>query len=437
MSINYNSPYRFFSNTLIHKNQYYSINKSPLIIKPNKIIFIVIYLSIFCFGFVISVLSNFNFRAAIISLLVLPLIVLYGLRVDRVFFVLGILALIVVFSGILNNSSISNILLFLRIPVFSYLIYYLVRVSLHSDFTGWVIKTSVWLAIIQLPIILIQWQIFEYLPIRLRGPAHLVDFASGTFVYKTDYAMSFFITMVIIFLLFDKQSSCFINNKFYKVLWLSITVLVANSQMMKIVLLLIWFLYILKNVNIRRLITIIIGFSIVSLTLIFMSKNSLITEDIFKFMYEISKSGDVGIYISGGYSRTAALRYLLTDGFSWFGDGPNTYYNPIGKVYLRGNMGHSFTFFSETGLIGWFISIFILFLIAFPKKNWKSNINLIGFLFFSSIFILSFTSNVMNDIGVMMAYCIFTTIFNFSSFEYKTKNIACEETNDKVNKIVM
>lgn len=395
---------------------------TALRVRPKRVVFAVLFLSLFGFGIIISVVSNFTYRAALLSLLVLPLFLFYRIRVDKVLLAYGLLVVIILLSGFLNKSSIINILLFMRVPVFSYLIYYLVTITLTPSFAKKVIKASVLIAMIQLPIILIQWQLYDSLPIRLRGPAGLVDFGSGTFTYKTDYAMVFFLTMLIIFLLFEEKRNQFIKNRFFKAMWLSGTVMIANSQIMKVALLLIWFVFFIKDLSIKKYLLIGIGLVILGGALIFMESKGIITENITTFVNRLTSTGSVETYLEGGYSRTAALKYLVTEGFSWLGAGPTAFSDPLTRTLYRGNTGHSFTFFSEIGLLGWFTSILIIFLITFPINSGKIKISWSRILVFASIFILSFTANVMNDIAVFLIFCIISSLQNIPEANNTNQN---------------
>lgn len=391
---------------------------TALRVSPKKVVFAVLFLSLFGFGIIISVVSNFTYRAALLSLLVLPLFLFYRIRVDKVLIAYGFLAVLILLSGFLNKSSIINILLFMRVVVFSYLIYFLVNITLTPSFAKKVMKASVLIAMIQLPIILIQWQLYDSLPIRLRGPAGLVDFGSGTFTYKTDYAMIFFLTMIIIFLLFEEKRNQFIKNRFIKAVWLSGTIMIANSQIMKIALLIVWFIYLIKDLSLKKYL--LIGFGLVLLggSILFLESKGFITEDITTFIDNLTNTSSVETYLAGGYSRTAALKYLLTEGFSWLGAGPNAFSDPLTKTLYRGNTGHFFTYFAEIGLFGWISSMVILFLIIFPMKKGKIKISWSQILIFVSIFILSFTSNVMNDIGVFFMFCIISNIVLSPTIQY-------------------
>jgi hypothetical protein len=379
-----------------------------------KTIFYTIFLLAFCFSFLLSILSQFTYRLALVSLLAIPLLFFYRVKFDRVFVAYVILVIIVLISGIYNNSSLINILLFLRILFFSYLIYYLAKVSLTPKLIISVIKACVWIAIIQLPIILLQWKLYASLPLRWRGDAVLQDFGSGTFNYKTDYAMSFFLVLVVIFLLFEKKRNYFIKNKFIIAVWLSITVLIANSQIMKIPLLLVWLAFLVTNISFRNVILIGFGALVVSASLIYFSKNNLTTEGISTFLYRLSSSSNIDTYLSGSYSRVAALKYFASDGFTWLGAGPSAFSDPIKRTLLRGNTGHSFTFFSEIGFIGWVASLVVLFVISFPVRNGKVQISWTRVLIFTSEIVLSFTSQVMNDIAVFFIFCIMLDLYLIS-----------------------
>lgn len=378
-----------------------------------KTIFYAVFLLVFCFGFLLTVLSRFSFRLALVSLLAIPLLFFYGLKPTRVLVAYGILAVIVIASGMYNNSSLINILLFLRILVFSYLIYYLTNVSIASEWIVPLIKACVWVAVIQLPVILLQWQLYASLPLRWRGSAALVDFGSGTFNYKTDYAMAFFLTLMIIFLLLDKKRNYIIKYRLIITFWLTLTVLVSNSQLMKIAVLLVWLAYFVINFRFQKLLVVGGGAFVVGLSVMYFSSNNLVTEDVTRFLYNINNSSteDVNTYLSGGYSRTAAIKYFASeDGFTWLGAGPTAFSDPFTRTLLRGNTGHFFTFFSEIGFLGWFASLVVLFLISFPTKNNKMQVSWMNLLIFTAILLLSFTAQVMNDIAVFFIYCIMLRI---------------------------
>ena len=88
-------------------------------------------------------------------------------------------------------------LLFTRVLVFSFLIYVLVRVAVSRDNAARVYRWCLSLAIVQLPIVLIQRLLYESMPTAIKVSVSRVDFGFGTFNLKGDAAMSFFVTMVV------------------------------------------------------------------------------------------------------------------------------------------------------------------------------------------------------------------------------------------------
>ena len=380
--------------------------KNTFNVYPKRVIFVSVFSLVFCFSFLLAILTHFQYRAALVSLLVIPLVFIYGLKVDQVFLAYILLAGIVVVSGIYNQTPLIDIFVFMRVLVFSYLIYYLVKVSITPKSIVPVMKAAIWIAVIQLPIILLQWELYDSIPLAWRGPAALVDFGSGTFNYSTDYALSFFLVLVVIYLLFAKKSNSFEKYKYFIALWLSLTVLVANSQIVKIPLLIVWFIYILKNFKIKTLIVFGIGILVVGVFISIVYKSNLITENITTFIDRLSSSGDINTYLEGGYSRFSAIKFFATDGFTLLGDGPSAYSDPFTRTLLRGNTGHFFLFFSEVGFLGFIASLLLIFTVAFPIINGKIYATWVNILAFFSIIILAFTANVMNDAAVFLIYCI-------------------------------
>jgi hypothetical protein len=119
----------------------------------------------------------------------------------------------------------------------------------------------------------------------------------------------------------------------------------------------------------------------------------------------------VELYFEGRYARGAALYYFFTNDILWLGDGPSRYSDPISGERLRGNMGHVYTFYTEVGLIGWILSILAYILIAFRPGRGMIRFNSSILLMFAAVFILGFTENIMNDISIVLFYCILSKTY--------------------------
>ena len=114
------------------------------------------------------------------------------------------------------------------------------------------------------------------------------------------------------------------------------------------------------------------------------------------------EEGNMEAFKSGEYSRNAAILYYLNQPLKWFGDGPGKYFDVAEREYVLGNRGQAFSFYAEVGIIGLIISYLILFQISRICPNKK-----IGNLYFFSICMLSITSDILSDAGIILAYSIF------------------------------
>jgi hypothetical protein len=378
--------------------------------QPAKIVFYLVFAFITLLSGLIILLDIFPYRLGLVSFLVIPLLFIYGIKIDKVLLVYVGLAGSVIISGIYNNSSLLEIFLFLRILAFSYLIYYLVEVYINKGNIQNVFKLCIIIAVIQLPIIVLQQMTYDYLPESIKLDIVKVkwDFAFGTF-RPGDSALNFFVNLLLIFLLFDRRRNYFIKHKTFLIIWLSLTVLASSSEISKVTLAFIWGAYLITHL--KRKTTIYLGIILLVL-LLGLIGSGLLGEMVEPVKITIDRAiRDFGPerveqYLEGRYARGAALYYFFTNDILWLGDGPSKYSDPISSARLRGNMGHIYTFYSEVGLIGWLLSVMVYFLIAFRPGKGMIRYNAVSLLIFAAVQILSFTNNIMNDISVVLVYCI-------------------------------
>lgn len=405
--------------------------------KTKRVVFWAIFIGVFLLSGVLSIATNFNYRMGLLSALVLPLILLYGVQIDFVLIAYMALSAVIGISALINHSSFGDFVLFMRIPGFSYLMYYLVNLVMEKDIARPIIRAGLALSLIQLPIVILQNYLYPFLPERWTYPSIHVDFGFGTFNYKTDYAMAFFIAMLIVLFLFERKDSLSHWKDVMIIGWLSLTVFSVNAQIVKIFLLLAYAIYIITHLNWKTIGRIALVFTAIFVALIVMTRAGALSESPIKFVEraqaieylhldappieapspEDSDDVDVAVsddlppgYLSGDYDRLGALQYFVSNPINWFGDGPSRYYDVFTRTFTRGNVGHFFTFYSEVGALGWLLSVAIYFLIAMVnQRTGKLQLHWAGVLGFVSINVLSLTSHVMNDIAVGLAYCIFTS----------------------------
>jgi hypothetical protein len=382
------------------------------LINPKRIVFYLVFFLVYCFSGLLTVLTImlgvFQYRMGLVSALVIPLLLIYGIKVSRVSAAYVLLAGVVFLSGLYNHSSLREIILFMRILGFSYLMYMLVETYVHPNNISRIIQLCVAIAVIQLPIVVLQQLLFDRLPARVKAAVHAVDFDFGTFNFKCDATMAFFLTMIVIFLLFDRKRNYIIRRRWMVLFWLTLTVLITNAELVKLILASVWGVYLVRHLGFKTIIYSIGILLFIVGTLAFLGILDEIWSDFTYGLYGNTRfdSSREEAFLSGDYGRGSAVAYYLSEGILWLGDGPSKYYQVFSQTMLRGNTGHAFTFYSEVGLLGLLASVLVFFLIAFPGRGWRMRVCLVGILSFVSIQMLSFTTENMNDIGVVLIYCI-------------------------------
>jgi hypothetical protein len=153
-----------------------------------------------------------------------------------------------------------------------------------------------------------------------------------------------------------------------------------------------------------------IAFLLLIPTAYYLNTSGLLTEDIGAVINKLRPRvtpADTQAYLSGSYARYAGIVYVYEHA-SLLGDGPSAYSNPISQEEVRGNHGHFLTFTSEVGWAGIFLSMLIFYWVASPLRlKWRRlTICWPALVIFIGIVILAFTSDVMNDISVMLSYCL-------------------------------
>jgi hypothetical protein len=409
-------------NLIVHTQLLSRRSRQYFVVHPTRIVFYILFFLVFCFSGLITMLDIVPYRMGVMALLVLPLVILYGIRPDRVSIAYMFLALVIGVSALYNGSSLSDTILFSRIIVFSYLTYYIVDRFVKPTNVERIIKLCVLIALIQLPVVLFQLSTYDWLSVKWQEDIIAIDYDFGTFNYKGDSSMSFFLILLIAFLLFDDKRKYVIKHWPWVVIWLTATVFIANSDISKLILILIWLVYFVTHLKRRATIIIIVSGAFL-LSILFTTGIGIEVKEVLQHKILRTAEGLKGnpaaveTYLSGGYSRGGAIYYYLNREILWLGDGPNRYSDPFSRERLRGNVGHIFTFYSEIGLFGWFLSMAIFFLIAFRPRGKYLRMTPYTILLFSSIFVLSFTNEIMNDISVVMIFVIMSKSYLIPSMK--------------------
>lgn len=390
-----------------------TMTAKPIKIQPRQVLFGFIFLLVFCFSGLLSITSIitgwFAYRNGItVSLLAIPIALLFGIKFNKVTIAFIVLAGVIILSGFYNQSTPQQVLVFLRNVIFSFLIYNLVQVCIRTDNIKQVIKWCVIIAVIQLPIVLFQQAIYPQLPGAVHSRIVATDIGTGTFDINGDAAMAFFLVLMIIFLLFDSKRNYFIQGKWLVLPWLTLTIFIAQAELLKLIVLFVWGVFFLVRFKSKKLFYILL---IMVIIIGGMAAFGVFDATIARMTRRVEGSLDTSKeatekFLAGEYSRGAAINYYLHRGILLLGDGPSKYYEAQTRQKLVGNNGHLLTFYSEVGLLGWMGSVLIFFLIAFSNKQKKHQISWSQLLNFGSLMLITITSFVMDNTALMLIYCI-------------------------------
>ena len=395
-----------------------------------KYIFYFVFIFAFFIGWVVRISGVIPYQMAYLSLFPMLLIVRYGIRLEAIKIPLFLLAGEIIVSAILNDSSFRDLALFMRYLFITYSMYYIVDVYLNPKNIKNVLKLSLAIGIIQLPVVLIQAIFFKEGIEYSLGKIHPIDVRFGTFYTSNDMAMSFFLMGLILFLLFDNRNNYFVKYRLMLSIWLTLTVLISNSFLSIILVVLIWLHYFIKDYDVKKIFA-LWAIAIFCINITVFADFSFVYDKIEKIvsLLDFSEFGSKDVFFEGGYSRKAAVLYYLSEPLNVFGDGPSKYYDPVTREYILGNKGQLFTFYSEIGIVGLLLGYFLLFILAWKKKGTS---RAIAAPYFLLAITLTTTTSVMTDASIMLAYSLFLStnlVSNKSDVikEIPIKNKATEE----------
>src|SRR6185503_5495188 len=147
-----------------------------------------VYVMLFVAGGFVTLFGLLPFRPAYASFLPLVLIPLGGLVVNRVALSMTVFALGVLLSALVNGSSIAEAMLFLRFVLTPYMMYYLASMYLTRQSIVPVLRISLFLGLMQVPVVLFQRIFYRAIMAGAANPVEQTDAYFGTFFTADDPA---------------------------------------------------------------------------------------------------------------------------------------------------------------------------------------------------------------------------------------------------------
>jgi hypothetical protein len=374
-----------------------------------KLIFYTSFFLLFLVGGTINFYGLLPFKMAYVSFLPFLLFPFCKIKNNLLFQTAVFYFLCITLSAILNKTQPLLTLLYFQYAAMPFLIYYLVSHYINENNIHFIFKICFYLALIQLPVLLVQKAFFVQL--SSLGVIDLLeeDFASGTFYTSNDPALAFFLFCILLFLLFENELNYFIKHKLIYILWITLTILVLNSKLGFLILGLIYIFYGFKKLSTKVLISILVSLPIIFCLLWFSGLQMQIQTNINGLVHHFNSiymdlNGAAHFYLKGDGNRAYALVYLLSQPLSFIGQGPYYSFNPFTKEYfVGGDSGLLINTYINLVLMGLFVIYFYLY--SFLKVK---PINAFSIKCFLILLAYSLTVDIFIDASMMMAFHIFT-----------------------------
>ncbi|TDU43545.1 hypothetical protein BXY82_0959 [Gelidibacter sediminis] len=374
--------------------------------------FIFIILACFVFGgfiqFFIGIpntVFSYSITALLLAFYALYVLVKQKVFFDRVVLLFSLFFLVIVISTIANQTPILKTLIyfiFVLLPLGCYLFF---KVNQKEGYISQVTisRVYVWIACLQLPVILIQYFGYDFLIEFNRSNQSVAnfDFMFGTFFLKADHAMGFFLLFTIFNLIENNKQNQITqySNALYG--YLGLTIFISESNISKLILG-VFILYIIYKAFPRK----VKLFGILAIVLLAPLVYAQITKipavdkeiQFMKAEYNVEKS--YRNYENGIAKRAQVIiTYANKIPLKIIGDGPYSYYNILkGEFTKTKHFSQVIWTYADLGLFG--VIIFVMLLYALVKSLALNGY--ISVFVFSIILIFSFMTTVFSDLGIMI-----------------------------------
>lgn len=344
--------------------------------------------------------------------------------VNKLILTAFIYVLIIVISGFVNSTHIINLILyniFPLLPLGAFLFFYINKQKNYIDFFK-ILKIALFIASIQLPILLVQRYFYDFLILFNKSGQEIAsfDFLFGSFFLKSDHSLGFFLLSCIIIIAFNLGNvKSNIKNPSLFIIYFSITLLLAESNISKALLLLLlaylvivsFYSSLIRVKVIRRIILGIVFAGV--LALLYNIRNiDVITSKVggtFERHFTVEKS--YRFFLEGTAKREqiviAAINSIDT---KFIGDGPYSYFDiRTGKFKNTIHFSQLLWTYFDLGLLGLITIFFYIYHIVRVlniSNKWF-------FLYiFSIITIYSFYTTPFSEIGIVFSVFLFFYLIN-------------------------
>lgn len=309
-----------------------------------------------------------------------------------------------VLSSLVNNTKVLKTIIyfiFILIPLGAYLFFKVNQKENYVSQTS-ISRIYLFISLIQLPIILLQrYGAYDILIGFNRSSQSIAsfDFMFGSFFLKADHALGFFLIFNIINLIENNKNKNITKYGALVITYLSITILLTESNISKLILILL-FLYI-SYVKFPKRIKILSIFFMMTISYIAFNsfKNiKAFDREIYFIKKEYNQKKSLGNFKRGIAKRPqVVITYLTSLPVKYLGEGPYSYFNVLtGKFTLTEHFSQIIWTYADLGIFGLILFLLILY-------NLVLNLGLdpsMNFLVFSIVLVYSFMTNIFSDLAI-------------------------------------
>ncbi|WP_405294421.1 hypothetical protein [Algibacter sp. Ld11] len=326
--------------------------------------------------------------------------------VNRFIFVYLFLIIIITVSAVINKSGLLKLLLYLNFALIPLFTSYLMKLNnvLKVDLKKTLSNVFLTTALIQLPIILIQKYGYNFLIGLSRANQKIasVDFMFGSFAVKADHALGFFLIMYMLSLIFKKRSGENPKWFYFLIAYISITILIMESNLTKLVLFgVISFYFYLWSYKKIGVLGIVVLFLMAVLGFNLMIKSSFIGNEIYQILNRFSPEDSYKAVTRGYEKRPQVVVYQLNyEPFKWIGNGPYDYYDIIkGEFKKTIHFSQIIWFYNDIGIIGLLVALMAALLIVKSLNLRRESMMVLLMI----MLLYLFMSNLFGDISMMLS----------------------------------
>ncbi|WP_282134861.1 hypothetical protein [Seonamhaeicola maritimus] len=317
------------------------------------------------------------------------------------------LSIIIVVSGFVNRTEFLKVLLYLNFAATPLVISYLIEILNKRNLF---IRTQLSrlffiIVLIQLPFVVLQKYFYNFL-IQFSNANQViseVDFMFGTFALKADHALGFFLIIYLLSIIFKIKSGKLKNKiNYFTLIYISFIIVIIESNLTKVILLLIigyyFALWVFKKISIFGIFLVVLGgFFLFKLAM----TSRVIESQMDHYTRTLNKEYSIKAVERGYEKRPHIVIYQLNnESFKWIGNGPYDYYNILKGEFKRTiHFSQIIWFYNDLGLIGLILGVIALFLVI-------KNLNLgreSTWLFMGIMILYLFMTNVLGDVSMMFS----------------------------------